>query len=220
MGTHKKTRILSAHKEFRIAGSEQFPGRIGLTGSPATGKKTIGKLLGKQLGLEFLSINDYAISRDFGEWKSKEFLVDVKKLRGKIDTNGRIIVGHLLPYVIPNHDLNSIFVLRCSPAILRKRYLLRGYNEEKISENVEAEALGVIAEKCIQRYDLDKVAEFDTSRMRNPQTVATKIFDIIIGKESKRFGTIDWLSAAKTPSELKSIVQGKYHTFNKTKKDN
>jgi len=142
------------------------------------------------------------------------------RLRGKINTKDRIIVGHLLPYVIPNHDLDSVIVLRCSPTILRRRYLLRGYSEQKTSENVEAEVLGVISEKCIRRYDFDKVAEIDTSQMRNPRTVATKLFDIIIGKEPKSFGIIDWLSRAKTPSELENIVRGKYHTFNKTKKDN
>jgi adenylate kinase len=193
--------------------------RIGITGSPGTGKKTIGLDLANRLGLELVSINDYAIAGNWGTWKSEEFEVDLKRLKGKIPTKNSLITGHLLPYVVPNKDLDWVFVLRCSPAVLRKRYTKRKYDEKKISENIEAEALGVISQKCLEVYASAKLAEVDTSRAK-PDSMVTLISDIIIGKKRKSYGTIDWLSSANSPAALEMVMQGKYHTFNKTKKDN
>jgi len=195
--------------------------RIGITGSPGTGKKSIGKELAKRLNLEFVSINQYAIAGKWGTWKSREFEADWKRLQGKIKTENRVVVGHLLPYLVPNNDLDWIFVLRCSPSVLRKRYEKRHYSERKISENLEAEALGIISQECVEVYAPAKLAEVDTSRIKNPVSAVMQISDIIIGKKRKSYGAIDWLSSAsRNPASLERVLQGKYHTFNKTTKDN
>ncbi|MFI5419974.1 MAG: AAA family ATPase [Nitrososphaerales archaeon] len=131
-----------------------------------------------------------------------------------------MVVGHLLPYVGPNEAMDMVFILRCSPKVLRKRYLKRGYTQKKIDENLEAEVIGVISEKCSEVYDQPKLAEVDTSKSTNAASTATTILDIIIGKKQKTFGVIDWLSYAKSPSSLESLLKGKYHILNKTKKDN
>ncbi|MDA4111428.1 MAG: AAA family ATPase [Thaumarchaeota archaeon] len=160
-------------RKIPVSNSKDFdhlPSRIGITGSPATGKKSVGIILAKLLNLEFFSINDFAIDRGIGKWKEEDFFVDVKRLRGSIETKNRIVSGHLLPYLVPNRDLDLIFVLRCSPDILRKRYESRGYSERKILENIEAEVVGVIEAKCLQEYDLRKIAEEDMSRIRNPKS--------------------------------------------------
>ncbi|MDA4111838.1 MAG: adenylate kinase family protein, partial [Thaumarchaeota archaeon] len=195
---------------------DHLPSRIGITGSPATGKKSVGIILAKLLNLKFFSINDFAIDRGFGKWKGEDFLVDIKSLRGRIDTKDRIVSGHLLPYVIPNRDLDLIYVLRCSPHELRKRYESRGYSERKILENIEAEALGIIMGKCLQEYDLRKIAEVDMSRIRNPKSEAKRMLDIIKGRRKGLSGVVDWLSSARTPTDLESILLGKNHTLNKT----
>src|ERR1700730_4183219 len=87
-----------------------FPQRIGITGSPGTGKKTIGQELAKKLGLEFFSINDHAIAEKWGNWNLNEFEVDQKKVSGEIPTKNRVIAGHLLPYIVPNKHLDWVFI--------------------------------------------------------------------------------------------------------------
>ena len=106
------------------------PKRIGITGSPGTGKRTLGKHLSKILKEEFVSINDFAVREGYGKKSDDDFVVDVRRLGGKIKTGNRIISGHLLPYVIPDRDLDLVIVLRCSPTVLRKRYDARGYSED------------------------------------------------------------------------------------------
>ena len=186
--------------------------RIGITGSPGTGKKTLGKLLSQALDEELVLINDIAIKGGFGKRAGKVYNVEVNKLRGKIVTKNRIIAGHLLPYVIPDKDLDLVIVLRCSPTILRRRYELRRYRKAKIRENLEAELIGLVASKCQQEYQSKKIAEFDTSRT-TPESISQRVLDIIIGRSKPSFGNIDWLSNL-TAASLARQLDGKYHTFN------
>jgi adenylate kinase len=188
--------------------------RVGLTGSPGTGKKTVGRILSKFSGLEFVSINDFAIENEFAKHLGIEYVVDTRKLKGKIKTKDRIIAGHLLPYVVPNKDLDRVFVLRCSPRKLRERYLERGYPEEKIVENLEGEFIGLISSECAKIYTLNKIAEFDTTRVK-PETVARRALDVVKGKATPTFGTIDWIAKSATYSGFREMtLQGKCNRFN------
>lgn len=183
--------------------------RVGLTGSPATGKKSVGVCLAKLTGLDFVSLNDIAVKAKLGRRSKGEFLVDVEKLRAsEIDTRGKIISGHLLPYVIPRENLDFVAILRCSPQVLRKRYLSRGYSSAKIEENLEAELLDIISFKCLEAYGGRKVAEFDTTRSKNPETIARLIMDTLLGKMPRRYGEALWsLSASKSPRSLRAALQ-------------
>ena len=169
--------------------------RIGITGSPGTGKKTIGQELARITGLEFLSISDFAIAREYGSWRHDDFLVNLRKTRNAIDTRGKIVSGHLLPYIIPKSKMDFVAVLRCSPRVLAKRYLSRKYSKQKIKENLEAELIGVIAEKTISTYGLEKAAEFDTTRTTNPRRIATRILETATGGRKRHFGEIDWMAS-------------------------
>jgi len=183
--------------------------RIGITGSPGTGKKSVGLELARLTGLKFISLNEVAIKNRIGRWKDGEFLVDISKLRRKkIETRGKIIVGHLLPYVIPASNLDFVAILRCSPNVLKKRYSSRGYSRSKTEENLEAELLGIISFKALQAYGRSKVGEFDTTRTRNPVRTALLILKTMLGERSKRYGIEKWSTgAAKSPNRLLAAVR-------------
>ncbi|MGI0080000.1 MAG: adenylate kinase family protein [Nitrososphaerales archaeon] len=183
--------------------------RVGLAGSPGTGKKSVGKELSKLTGLDFVSLNEIAIKRKIGRRSNGEFVVDIQKLRKlRIDTRGRIISGHLLPYVIPTDRLDFVAILRCSPRVLRRRYLARGYSMRKTEENVEAELLDIVSFKCLESYGRRKVAEFDTTRIRNPETVAKRIMDTLKRKIPRRYGVASWsLMASRSPKSLRKLLQ-------------
>ncbi|MHB8566599.1 MAG: adenylate kinase family protein [Nitrososphaerales archaeon] len=181
---------------------------IGITGTPATGKKSIGKELAKLTGLEYSSINELAMQLNIGEWKEDEYEVDTSLLRGKIKTRGKIVSGHLLPYVVPRKDLDYVIVMRCSPSILAKRYSQRSYTAEKISENLESELLDIIFSKAISVYGQSSVYEFDTTRFRNPKRAAKRILEMLEGKLPRHSGTVNWAeSASRSPQRLKLSMQ-------------
>ena len=196
----------AAFKAYDLRISKEFAKlRIGITGSPGTGKKSVGSELAKITGKPLVFINDYAISHGFGKRTNSEFEVDEGRLYGKVPTENSIVVGHLLPYVVKRNQLDSVVVLRCSPATLKKRLLHRGYSTSKLEENVGAEVLGVIPYKALQTFGSTKLSEFDTTRSK-PKAAAKKILDTIIGKRPKPFGAIDWLSGAESPRSLMRVL--------------
>ncbi|MHB1867494.1 MAG: adenylate kinase family protein [Nitrososphaerales archaeon] len=189
-------------KDSTLKKSRIFPTRIGITGSPGTGKKSVAIELAKISGLNLLLINDFAIKHRFGVLRNEEFVVDLRRARKAIDTDGRIICGHLLPYIVPKSELDFVVVLRCSPNVLKKRYRKRGYSPEKINENLEAEMIGVIAEKAMTVYGSKKLIEFNTTRTRVPGRVAKRVLEIMKGDGAPTFGKVDWLYSQRSHMAL------------------
>lgn len=185
--------------------SRAIPNRIGITGSPATGKKSVGLELANITGRTFVSINEYAIRHGFGRWIGAEFEVNTGRLYGRIDTTNKIVCGHLLSDVVPKDRLDLVIVLRCSPLVLRKRYKKRGYNKVKTIWNLEAELIGDISSNALKVYGIHKLAEIDMTRIRNPRTAAKRIIDIANGMKPRLFGKVDWLSHIHSAGELNRI---------------
>lgn len=97
-----------------------------------------------------------------------------------------ILVGHLSHHL----TVDLIVVLRCRPSVLAIRLGERGYSQDKVKENVEAEALDVI---LIEAVETDRpVLEVDTTTKEVPEVVAA-MEDILAGEREKyAIGHIDW----------------------------
>ena len=132
---------------------------IGLTGTPGTGKTS----LSNDLGFNLVSINNHYSDISNGKDSEDNWLIDLEKLNDTIDVkqySNTIIEGHVAHFL---SGLDLIVVLRCHPDKLRKRLALRNYNQEKINENIEAEALNIISEEAFELYHQNKVFELDTT---------------------------------------------------------
>ncbi|OPY34816.1 MAG: putative kinase [Methanomassiliicoccales archaeon PtaU1.Bin124] len=166
--------------------------RIALTGTPGTGKSSVGALLARK-GLEVIEVSDIARSEGLlGELDEERgsFDVDVDHLRDAVDRGNypddTIFIGHLAHFL----NVDRVIVLRCRPSILMQRLRERGWREEKVRENAEAEALDVILMDCLE--DQLDVFEVDASSMPL-EDVAKAVVDIIRGKTDKyRPGNTDW----------------------------
>ena len=182
--------------------------RIGITGTPGTGKKSVGIEFSKLTGFEFVSINELAIKNKAGRWRKREYVVQPSKLRGKIDTEGKVVCGHLLPYVVPARDIDFVAILRCSPLVLRKRFVERSYPSKKVRENLESELLDLISLKSLEVYGRNKVFEFDTTRIKNPKTVARRIVETLRGERKRQFGLATWSRVSgESPVSLAKFVE-------------
>jgi len=123
------------------------PYRLSLSGSPGSGKSTLAKEF-ERLGFHVISVEELAEDYDcIGEIDREDNArpIDLDKLVFSIEEEWQnnppeplIIDGHL------SHHLPSdaVVVLRCSPDILKKRMLKRGYSESKIRSNCDWEILG------------------------------------------------------------------------------
>ena len=133
--------------------------RIGITGTPGTGKTITAKLLAKELKCELIDLKKVVKKRGLLEGIE----VDTKKLQKELSSilktkKNFVIEGHLLCEMKTNLDI--LFVLRTTPKELRKRLKKRKYSGKKIEENIMAELLDYCSIKSSKKYK--KIIELDT----------------------------------------------------------
>jgi len=165
-----------------------------LTGTPGTGKTSAAALL-KQRGLGLWTVEDLA--REAGcitgyDEDAKAHVVDVERLASiappPLNGGDGILEGHL-SYRLP---VDNVVVLRCSPGVLKDRLQAREYSEEKVRENVEAEAVDVITVEAVEMHEPEAVFELDTTIL-SPEEVADAVISIRGGAgEQFRPGLVDW----------------------------
>jgi adenylate kinase len=126
--------------------------RLALTGVPGSGKTTLAASLAARCRV--IHLNDLA--REAGLLNEKDlardaFVVDMDDLADRLnheldgETGLVIIEGHFAHEM----DVDAVCLLRCDPNLLLERLRARGYSEEKVRENVEAEALDVLAQEVL-----------------------------------------------------------------------
>ncbi len=160
-----------------------------ITGTPGTGKTTTANLLSEKLKYKCIHINDIADEARIGVERGSK-IIDIKKLSKKIKKivqGDAIIEGHL-SHLLGIGDV--VAVLRTNPKILKQRLLTEGFKGEKLSENVEAEALDACLIESLERHK--SVCEIDTSE-KAPDAVVEDILRITKGElNGYRPGKIDW----------------------------
>ena len=165
---------------------------IALTGTPGTGKTSVGEVL-KARGYAVLDLDrmarEYGLIRGRDEARQADE-VDVDALRERIRVPAKL--AFLKSHYSHLMDVNVAIVLRCRPSVLRDRLRARQWSDEKILENVEAEAIDVITQEATQRIPF--VYEVDTTA-RLPAETAGEVLAILQGKtEGHEPGKVDWSS--------------------------
>jgi len=174
---------------------------IAITGTPGTGKSLLCDYLEKK-DYTILRLNEIALKNNFISGFDKKrncYIIDVDKLnkyiKDKYGNNKEIIFldGHF-SHLLEN--LDKIIILRTNPVELKKRLTLKGWNFEKIRENLEAEILDIIPVETLEKHPVNKVYEIDTTD-KKPQEIANIVHNIIYGKfknnKGYRVGKIKWL---------------------------
>jgi adenylate kinase len=123
--------------------------RIALTGTPGTGKTTLGHEAARR-GRTVIDLKGWA--REMGAIAGHDPLdqadaIDMVRLRRKVPQlpPDAIVEGHLSHLL----GLDAVWVVRCDPRILRLRLEGRRYPAAKVRENLEAEALDIILQEAL-----------------------------------------------------------------------
>ncbi|HEX16823.1 MAG TPA: hypothetical protein ENG60_00165 [Thermoplasmatales archaeon] len=169
---------------------------ISLTGTPGVGKSSVARILKKDY--DVIDLMELALKEGFVEGYDRDresYIIDmdglVDYLRKKRFRRGIILESHL-SHLVDFSDL--VIVLRCRPDVLRKRLEEKGWREEKIRENIDAEILDIILCEAIDIHGTRKVFEIDTTE-RSVEEVADIIRKLIDGKgdlEIYKPGNVDW----------------------------
>lgn len=183
-------------------------GRIlGITGTPGTGKKSIAPLVSSRVGVPCVALNDFV--RSSGRKGSRRHPIEVEPRRLRHDLlsslKGRYIVyGHLLPDVLERRDVDRVVVLRCDPGVLKVRLLARGYPSAKVTANVEAELIGLIASLARAKLGDSKVAELDTTKADLAST-ARRVARLL-SQHARATRRIDWVGRYASAVKLRSLL--------------
>lgn len=180
--------------------------RLGITGTPGTGKKTIAPMVASELGFSTLDLNSLA-THERKSGRTRTIQVDPATLRRRLrrlDLSCKVLYGHLLPSLFRKSELDFIAVLRCKPAVLKERLLRRGYSPQKLRENLEAELIGVTLADCLKRFGGERLLEYDTS-IGGPDLVLDRILADIRGTGMKERRWIDWTLLYDSPRKLRSL---------------
>lgn len=168
---------------------------LGITGTPGTGKTSVGEQLSKQMDWKLIKINEIVKEKELYDGydeKRDSYIVDEEKLDKILDScvkKNCILEGHLAHYY---SDLDLLIVLRTNPNELRRRLKGKGWKEKKVVENLQAEILDIILQQAVERQG--EVYEVNTSDKSAYKSA--KIIKEIIEDESEREeyepGRIDW----------------------------
>ena len=172
-----------------------------LTGVPGVGKTTIAALLSERLKGVHVNLSELALAEGLvtGYDSIRETsIVDLERTTTRlmeIIQEGRdplIIEGHFSQDVVSPERVSNVFVLRRAPWRLKDELESRGYNPEKVKENVEAELLDVCLVEAIEAYGKEKVCELDTTSVKADEIIEI-ITSVLRGERSCEIG-VDWLS--------------------------
>jgi len=152
---------------------------IVISGTPGTGKTILGQALVKEGKKgEYLELGDMIKEEGLYlgyDHERDTLILDVEKFQKKIReiierTEGEkeeflIIDGHVTD-LIPKDLVDLVVVLRCNPKVLRERLKVKGFLEEKIEENVEAEIMEICLNDALEAFDEEKIIVIDTTKAK------------------------------------------------------
>jgi adenylate kinase len=185
-----------------------------ITGTPGVGKSSVSRALALKLNavnvnlsalveLEGLSVGRDT-KRDTQIVNTKEVSRHVKELISR--TRGLVIVeGHSAMDVVAKEDVLLAFVLRRSPDQLRTVLRRRGFDENKVAENVAAEILDICLFDTVKAFGQGKTCELETSGVSIEDTV-TGITGIIAGTQPCHVGIVDWLGRLESEGRLDEFL--------------
>ncbi|MEM2039294.1 MAG: adenylate kinase family protein [Zestosphaera sp.] len=189
---------------------------IVISGTPGVGKTLVATLLASKLGLSYLNLSDLVVRESLyvGVDEARgSFVVDEERLVKKLtellsESKSDVIIDSHYGEIIPDELVKIIFVLRLNPVILYERLVSRGWSEEKVKENVEAEILGVCTYNAVNEHTESKVCEIDVTN-KGVGEVVEEILSIL-NNIRKCEVWVDWLSQELPQDFITKLLSTSY----------
>ncbi|KAL1302572.1 hypothetical protein AAFC00_002953 [Neodothiora populina] len=140
-----------------------------ITGTPGVGKTTHCQQLAESSGLAHLDVNKVVKERNCDDGYDEELksvIVDEDKLldaiESELEAGGQIIDWHACD-LFPESLIDLVVVVRCDSTILYDRLKSRGYADNKVEENMDAEIMEVLLQEARDSYAEEVVVELQSN---------------------------------------------------------
>ena len=186
-----------------------------ITGTPGVGKTASAKALTSRLNATYVGINELVIDENLVAELDEDrgtVVADMARLSERVDElldhadRDQVIDGHYAHDVVRTGRATHVFVLRRHPDELRTILANRGYNEDKIHENVNSEILDVCLTEAIARHDVERVDEIDTSSVTIEETIESML-SVLDGGKKPAIGKVDWLGQLEEAGRLDEYLR-------------
>ncbi|PIK50582.1 putative adenylate kinase isoenzyme 6 [Apostichopus japonicus] len=154
-----------------------------ITGTPGTGKSTLGQELAQRLSLTYLNVGDVAKEKELYEEWDEEYncpVLDedrlIDELEDTVSAGGCIVDYHSCEF-FPERWFDFIYVLRAATATLYERLERRGYSGRKLDENIQCEIFETILEEAKESYLPSIVMEMQSNTPQDMEQNMEKITD-------------------------------------------
>jgi adenylate kinase len=185
--------------------ASKSPRIILLSGTPGTGKTSVAQELFSQFQYRFISAGQVVLEENL--YGAEDVARDTKVVDNdntffahKLETLSEDLIFECHYADMLDHPQISLgIILRCHPTVLETRLKSRGYSDQKLRENGEAELLGASSSYMLEKQDLVKgntLFEIDTTHI-SILDIANCIHEIIqhpSQHQELKVGKISWLS--------------------------
>lgn len=150
-------------------GSQTRGPNILITGTPGTGKSTLGAELATRTGLKYVNIGDVAKLNELFDGYDDEYQCPIldedrvlDELEDQMSAGGNIADYHSCEF-FPERWFDIIFVLRTDNTILYERLENKGYTGKKLQDNIQCEIFQTILEEARDSYKAEIVHELPSN---------------------------------------------------------
>lgn len=155
---------------------------ICISGAVGSGKTTISKDLGRKLDYKIVPLNELASDFKLNNVDSLQtFDFDLDKLLDFVENkikvqieNGENVIyeGHFAHFIDPNL-VDILFIINRDLKELKKEYVKRGYNEQKIKDNLEVESFNLCFYEAIENGYGEEVSKLsDLNKKQNSKNTS------------------------------------------------
>lgn len=175
-----------------------------IAGTPGVGKTTLGQLVSQKTGLRFIELTN---------------IIQANHLNTEVEVDGRVLsirAGKLIrnfsqDSLIASHiafkprgiSVERVFVLRRNPFSIIATLTNRGYPEEKVLENAEAEFLGIVYLDMLKKFGPEKTFQINVSN----KTIEESVDLLLKGIKGEYVNEeVDWLRILEKDNKLDELL--------------
>ncbi|XP_046358973.2 adenylate kinase isoenzyme 6-like [Haliotis rufescens] len=136
-----------------------------ITGTPGTGKTTLGSEVSQRVGFNYINVGDVAKQHDlYDGWDDKYQcpVLDEDRVIDELEevmSSGRNVVDYHGCDFFPERWFDIVIVLRTNNHELYERLEKRGYSGKKLEENIQCEIFQTILDEAREAYKPEIVHE-------------------------------------------------------------